>query len=89
MWVTKPKLLMEFPILAVFVNCGLILSEGERAVWVSVCASVALSDRVEGITRGVGGGGEKTNLKTEKKQEIHSSHFRAPRGFGWQILATP
>lgn len=70
MWVTKPKLLMEFPILAVFVNCGLILLEGERAVWVSVCASVALSDRVEGITRGVGRGGEN---KPKNREETRNS----------------
>lgn len=90
MWVIEPNLFTEFPILDVFVNCVLILLEGKRAACVSVCVSVALSTRVGRIKRG--GGGEKTNAKTEKKQEIHSLHFRASRifdGLGWQILARP
>lgn len=57
----------------------------------SVCVSVALSTRVGGIKR-ERKKKKQPNLKAEKKQEIHSLHFRAPRGFdglSWQILASP
>lgn len=78
MWVIEPKLSCEFPILEVFVNCGLILLEGERAAWVSVCASVALSNRVGGIKRG--GGGEKRKENKRKTREETRISFIALQG---------
>lgn len=75
----------EFPVLEVFVSCGLILLKGDRAVCVSVCVSVALSSRVGSIKKERG----KKENKPQTREETRNSFItlQGTKGFGWNWWA--